>query len=213
MSERASDLDAAYVLRSPEDCLRFYQDFAASYDAGFAAGMEYRLPAHVAGAFTAANGVGPVLDVGAGTGLLVEALRGLGFQGAADGIDISPGMLDRAREKGIYRNLLEADVTAALPFAAESFGGVVSSGTFTQGHVGPEALGPLLQVANQGAVFALSINTRVYLSLGFDVALADLGDRISGLQLIEVPIYGASAAQYDPAHAGDRAQIALFRKA
>jgi hypothetical protein len=42
--------------------------------------MEYRLPAHVAAAFVSAGGTGPVLDVGAGTGLLAEALRAQGFE-------------------------------------------------------------------------------------------------------------------------------------
>ena len=148
------DLHAAFALQSPEDCLRLYRDWAASYDAGFAAGMEYRLPAHVAGAFLAAGGAGPVLDVGAGTGLLVEALRSLGFSGPVDGIDLSPEMLDRARDKGIYRALVQADVTQPLPMAG-GYRGVVSSGTFTHDHVGPQALGPMLAVAATGALFAL----------------------------------------------------------
>lgn len=211
MTEPTPDLKAALALRSPEDCLRLYRDWAASYDDDFAAGMEYRLPAHVAGAFVAAGGTGPVLDVGAGTGLLVAALRGLGFAGVADGIDLSEPMLERAREKGIYRSLLCADVTRPLPLRG-GYRGVVSSGTLTHGHVGPEAFGPLLAVAASGAHFALSINAGVYVSAGFDTALAGLAGQIEALQLVEVPIYGAAAAALDPDHAAQVALIALFRK-
>jgi hypothetical protein len=38
-------------------------------------------------------------------------------------------------------------------------------------------------------------------------------NRITGLQLIEVEVYGAAAARLDAEHAADRAMIALFRAA
>jgi SAM-dependent methyltransferase len=106
----------------------------------------------VAAAFLAGGGTGPVLDVGAGTGLVGAALRGLGWAGEIDGIDLSPQMLDQAREKQVYRDLIEADVTRPLPLPG-GYNGVVSSGTFTHGHVGPEALGPMLAVAAPGVLW------------------------------------------------------------
>lgn len=206
------DLSGAYALASPEDCLRLYADWADSYDDGFAEGMEYLLPAQVAKAWMEGGGDGPVLDIGAGTGLLAVALRGLGFGGDIDGVDLSAQMLERAREKGIYRNLVQADVTRALPLPA-GYGGLVSSGTFTHGHVGPEALSPLLAVAAPGALFALSVNAAVWDRHGFGAAFDALGNAIAGLDLREVPIYGEKARARDPAHADDRALIVRFRKA
>ncbi len=205
-----SDLGTAFSIRSPEDCLRVYRDWAASYDSGFARDMDYLLPAHVAGAFLAAGGQGPVLDVGAGTGLLAAALVAQGFAGAIDGIDLSVEMLERAAAKGIYRALHAGDITG--PLALGGYRGIVSSGTFTRGHVGPEALPHLLAVAAQGAQFALSINAAVYAEKGFDRALAGLGGAIAGLHLLEVEIYGEGARRMDPDHAADRALVALFRK-
>lgn len=205
-----SELGTAFSIRSPEDCLRVYRDWASSYDAGFARDMDYLLPAHVAGAFMAAGGQGPVLDVGAGTGLLAERLRELGFGGEIDGIDLSPDMLERARTKGIYRDLHAGDITR--PLALRGYRGIVSSGTFTRGHVGPEALPVLLDVAESGAQFALSINAAVYAERGFDRALESLSG-VTALHVIEVQVYGAGAQRIDPAHAGDRALVALFRKA
>lgn len=205
-----SELGTAFSIRSPEDCLRVYRDWAASYDASFARDMEYLLPAHVAGAFVAAGGQGPVLDVGAGTGLLAERLREQGFDGEIDAIDLSPDMLERARAKGIYRALHAGDITKPLPL--NGYRGIVSSGTFTRGHVGPEALPFLLEVAERGAQFALSINAAVYAARGFDRALHDL-PAVTALQLVEVEVYGAAAQTLDPDHAADRAMIALFRKA
>ena len=205
-------LKGALGLTGPEACLAYYRDWAASYDKGFARDMDYRLPAHVAAAFLGAGGTGPVLDVGAGTGLLAERLRDMGFADQIDAVDFSAEMLERAREKAIYTGLFRADITQPLDLPRR-YGGIVSSGTFTAGHVGPVALPVLLDVALPGAQVALSINRRVWVQAGFDRALDDLArsGRIDGLQLIEVQVYGAAAAALDSDHAADRAQIALFR--
>lgn len=207
-------LKGALGLTGPEDCLAYYRDWAESYDAGFAVEMQYLLPAHVAAAFVGSGAGGPVLDVGAGTGLLAERLRGMGFPDEIDAVDFSPEMLARAAEKRLYSGLFRADITRPLD-VPRRYAGIVSSGTFTAGHVGPEALPNLLGVALPGAQFALSINRRVWTAAGFDCALGALAGagRISGLQLIEVQVYGMAAAALDADHAGDRALIALFRAA
>jgi SAM-dependent methyltransferase len=207
-------LTGALTLAGPEACLAHYRDWAASYDSGFAVGMQYLLPAHVAAAFLATGAPGPILDVGAGTGLLAERLREMGFEGEIDAVDFSPEMLEQAAEKRLYAGLFRADITQPLD-VPRRYAGIVSSGTFTAGHVGPEALPHLLGVCLPGAQCALSINRRVWSDAGFDHALEGLAGagRIAGLQLIEVEIYGAAAAGLDPAHAGDRGLIALFRAA
>jgi SAM-dependent methyltransferase len=209
-----TNLKGALGLTGPEACLALYRDWAASYDTGFAEEMQYLLPAHVAAAFLGAGASGPVLDVGAGTGLLAERLRDMGFRDRIDAVDFSPEMLARAAEKRLYTGLFQADITRPLELSLR-YAGIVSSGTFTAGHVGPEALLHLLAVARPGAQFSLSINRRVWSEAGFDHALDGLatGGLIEGLQLIEVEIYGAAAASLDPAHAGDRGLIALFRAA
>jgi SAM-dependent methyltransferase len=210
----ADELKGALGLNGPEACLAYYRDWAASYDSGFASDMQYLLPAHVAAAFVGTGAPGPVLDVGAGTGLLAERLREMGFADEIDAADFSPEMLARAREKRLYSGLFQADITRPLTLPRR-YAGIVSSGTFTAGHVGPEALPHLLDAALPGAQFALSINRRVWSSAGFDRALAGLAaaGRITGLQLIDVEVYGAAAAALDAEHAGDRAVIALFRAA
>ena len=208
------DLKGALGLTGPEACLAYYRDWAANYDSGFATEMQYLLPAHVAAAFLGARGQGPVLDVGAGTGLLAEALRQMGVTDPIDAVDFSVEMLERAAEKRIYAGLFQADITKPLNLPRR-YGGIVSSGTFTAGHVGPEALPNLLSVARPQAQFALSINRRVWTSAGFDAALDTLAaqKRITDLHLIEVEVYGAAAAALDAEHAADRAMIALFRAA
>ena len=202
-------LDAAYSLKTADDSRRLYARWAGTYDDGFAGAMDYRLPAEVARAFSEAGGKGPVLDIGAGTGLLGAHLAGLGID-PIDGTDISPEMLEAAARKGHYRRLFEGDVTARLDVASGTYAGIVSSGTFTCGHVGPEAITELLRIAAPGALFVLSINAAHWAPAGFADRFEALDGAIVDLELPKVAIYGPKA---DPAHRGDQALLATFRKA
>ena len=206
------NLTSALSLTGPDATLSLYRDWARSYDSGFATDMQYNLPAHVAAAFMAGQGRGPVLDVGAGTGLLAQGLRDMGLQDQIDALDFSAEMLAQAAEKRLYAGLFRADVTQPLDLPP-IYNGITSSGTFTAGHVGPAAFPHMLAIARPGALFALSINQRVWTSAGFDAALSDLQTRalITDLQLIEVEVYGPAARALDPDHATDRAYVALFR--
>ncbi len=211
MREQKPDLSAAYSLTTPEDSKRLYADWADTYDQSFAADSRYQLHLLTARAFVQAGGRGPVLDAGAGTGLCGVELAALGA-GPIDATDISPDMLAEALRKDIYRDVIEADLLAGLPVPPGSYGGVVSSGTFTCGHVGPEALPALLRVARPGAQFALSINARHYKRDGFVEAFDRLlrGQWIRKLSLPEVRIYTGEATGD---HKDDTALIALFHKA
>ena len=210
MSAKKPDLHAAYALESPDDNKRLYAEWAGDYDEGFAALEDYQLHIHTARAFVAAGGQGPVLDVGAGTGLCGAVLSGLGV-GPIDATDISSEMLHEAMRKDIYRDAIEADLNEGIPVPRESYSGVVSSGTFTHGHLGPEVLPALLRVARHGAQFALSINSQHYEAKGFASALRELEKgKIENLRLKEVRIYGDLAAGPNK---DDTAYIALFEKA
>lgn len=59
-----------------------------------------------------------VLDLACGTGRIGAWIRGRG-DGAIDGVDITPEMVEVARRKGVYRTLAIADVTrTGLPAEA-----------------------------------------------------------------------------------------------
>src|SRR5690606_7344623 len=57
-----------------------------------------------------------VLEVGCGTGLVLRRIAR--FAKSAKGVDLSPGMLERARERGL--DVIEGSATA-LPFEKDSF--------------------------------------------------------------------------------------------
>lgn len=205
----APDLDTAYAVRTPDDSRRVYAEWAATYDTDFAARMAYRLPGLVARAYAMAGGAGPVLDAGAGTGLLGLALAAKGI-GPVDGIDLSPEMLEVARAKGCYRRLCVADLTRPLPRLDAPYAGIVSSGTFTHGHVDARALAPLIEMCASGGIMAFSVNTGVWESGGFARALAALGEQLAEVTLADQDIYADAP---DPAHRADRARIVTLRLA
>jgi predicted TPR repeat methyltransferase len=208
MTSKPPDIDSAYGLEGPEDNRRLYANWAASYDKTFAADHAYVLPDTVATAFIKTGGSGPVLDVGAGTGLLGQALMKRGM-GPVDGTDISPEMLAVAAGKKVYDRLFESDATSRIDADDESYGGVVSAGTFTHGHLGPEVFDELLRVAAPEAHFAIAINAAHFESAGFAARLDSLAPHITERSRTAVRIYGPGR---EGPHADDMAIIALFRK-
>lgn len=158
------DLKSAYALETPEDNLRLYRIWAETYDTDFVAGTGFRLPHLVAEAYCQMGGGWPCLDVGCGTGAVARALPKLAI---VDGLDLSPDMLKVSARQGRYRHLIEANLKDPLPLADASYQGIVSSGTFTHGHVGAEALGELIRILAPGAIAATSIRDAVWHAQNF----------------------------------------------
>ena len=136
MVEKKINLNDAYSLKTPEDSIELYKKWAQTYDKDFAVSSNYQSPKEISIFFNkhSKNTDTPILDVGAGTGLVGELLNSKGKK-EITGIDISSEMLDQAKLKGCYSCLVEADITKKIPLNDNSFGAVVSAGTFTHGHV------------------------------------------------------------------------------
>ena len=171
--------------------------------------MDYILPNQVAKIFVELGGTGPVLDVGAGTGLAGQALSKLGIN-PIDALDLSGAMLEVALEKKIYRNFFTSDITQPIVTNNYSYQGIISSGTFTHGHVGPNAIDNLITVAEDGAFFALSINKNHWIEKGFAKKFESLNGVIEKLLLHNVNIYGENSKG---AHCNDIGIVATFWKA
>ncbi|MEO0937561.1 MAG: class I SAM-dependent methyltransferase [Pseudomonadota bacterium] len=202
------DLAGAYALQTPEDNKRLYARWAESYEAGFVAENDYILHRAVAEAFTE-NGRGPVLDIGAGTGLCGAALRALGIA-PVDGTDISAEMLEQADQKGVYRKTFAGDILVGLDVPDGTYTGIVSSGTLTHGHVGPDGLDEVVRLLAPDGQAVLSINRAHFEAQGFAAKLDSLRPDLSSTELRDVSIYGPKAA-HD--HAQDRATLVLMTKA
>ena len=97
MNNKKPNLDLAYALETVQDNRELYASWATDYDKDFASSMDYILPNQVAQIFLNMGGIGPVLDVGAGTGLGGQALAKLGID-PIDALDLSDEMLEIANK-------------------------------------------------------------------------------------------------------------------
>jgi predicted TPR repeat methyltransferase len=106
--------------RAPAAYVRRVFDGYADRFEGHLIGLGYRVPgvmrnalrAHLpigAGEVTPGEVIGPVLDLGCGTGLVAVAMGGLPL-GPFVGVDLSPGMLQLAAAKRLYAGLHESDI-------------------------------------------------------------------------------------------------------
>ena len=165
-------LERAYSLETDEDTHALYRDWAETYDKTMLDGLGYVSPALVAQLLAdhAPGRGGAVLDVGCGTGLAGVELARHGFT-TIDGLDYSADMLKVAGKRGIYRNLIEADLTRPLALPSATYDAAICTGTFTHGHVGPGCLHELFRLLKTGALFAFSVNAGVWQDMGFAQAL------------------------------------------
>jgi predicted TPR repeat methyltransferase len=69
--------------------------------------------------------LGDVLDLGCGTGLCGALLRPMA--GRLVGIDLSPAMIAKARERGCYDDLVEGEITAYLDARPEAWDAAVAA--------------------------------------------------------------------------------------
>ena len=202
-------LKEQYSLKTPEDSINLYKTWASTYDDDFAKQNDYRSPIEIAKYFAkySNNEDNPILDVGAGTGLIGECLN-LNSK-KVDAIDISPEMLEIARAKNCYSKIIEADLTKRLLINDNHYGAIVSAGTFTHGHVGPNVLDELLRVTRSGGLFVFTIHYKLFKKAGFDKKFIEIKKNITKPIFHEVDVYGNNP---DKDHGSDQVIITVFRK-
>ena len=214
-SDHNFDLTDAYSVETPEDNLDLYARWADTYESSFVSDEGYVYHHGVAAAFLE-NFISrnePILDVGCGTGLVGEALlANSSFESAIEGLDLSSEMLEYARLKKtstgrpVYSDLHVGDLTATLDLPDNTYSGIVSCGTFTHGHVGPEAFDELYRIARPGALFAIAINPDHFSNQGFETRFKK--DVASGT--ITEPIYKEVQVYSRGSHSNDRFPVGIF---
>jgi SAM-dependent methyltransferase len=197
----------AYRLATPADHAAFYDAWAPTYELDFAQASAYTYPEQVAEIFLAraTPSDAPVADIGCGTGLLGAAISVSGLP--IDGFDISAGMQDVAREKGAYRDLIVTDLKVLATSGA--YGAIVSSGTFTFGHLSAQALPRILGLGRGGALCVIGVNALHFEDGHFEDVLHDLvvTGRIDAPERHDILAYATA----DPADPLNRATVLAFR--
>jgi predicted TPR repeat methyltransferase len=109
-----------------------FDDYAPRYDEKLRSTLAYRGPELVLEAAREAlgdRGDLDVLDLGCGTGLAGGLVRPLARR--LVGVDLSAGMLERARSRGVYDQLQHAELTAALKAEHAHFDLIIAVDVFT----------------------------------------------------------------------------------
>jgi len=178
MTDKTHDghLGAVYAATEAAEVAAAYDNWAETYEAEMRR-AGYRHPS-VALALLARHlpkGAGPILDAGAGTGMVGEWMGIVGYP-QVEALDISAGMLAVAARKGVYAKLHNIALGSALPFADGAYAGVICTGVFTTGHVGCEALAELVRVTRAGGAIVATVKDTVW-----DNGFAAEINRLSGL--------------------------------
>lgn len=96
-----------------------------------------------------------ILDAGAGTGLVGQALYDHGFHNLV-AVDLSGRMLEQARQKDVYRELFKGRLDDPYLFEPECFDAVVSVGVFAEAHAGQAEAANLLRFVRPGGIVLFS---------------------------------------------------------
>lgn len=103
-----------------------------------------------------------ILDAGAGTGMVGEALAKLGYDQIV-AADISEEMLNIAAQKQVYKALQHYDLQDSHSvFALESFDAIVAAGVFAYAHAGIDVLHNLIPLLKKEGLFVMTIRQEYY---------------------------------------------------
>ena len=115
-----------------------------------------------------------ILDAGCGSGLVGIELLKKGYNNI-DGVDLSEDMINLI-PKGIYENLEVANLNKPLKCENNKYDLVMCVGTFTYGHVKPQALNEMIRITKNHGLICFSVNEGIHEEYGFDNKIKKLSE-------------------------------------
>ena len=178
MSNRKEIHDRVLHAKTKDELTAAYGEWADAYDKDLVTEMGY--VAHLTAAKLLSETLketnARILDAGCGTGLVGEALYQMGYKNLF-GLDYSQHMLDQAEKKGVYKTLRQGDLTQRLDLDDNSFDSVISVGTFTCGHVGPEALTELIRLTRPDGYICFTVREQAWQEDDYASAIKEIESR------------------------------------
>ena len=179
--------------RASDECVQIiFDNFAASFESKLAH-LRYRAPALVHMVLES-SGLTPakdrdVLDAGCGTGwcgpLIAPYARHL------TGVDLSAGMLEQAKTKGVYDELVQAELTLYLRGRPNAFDVIVSADTLVYfGDLVP-AVAAARAALRDGGLFVFTIEEIVDADTGEDIRLEPHGRYTHAQRYVERVLHDA----------------------
>ena len=137
-----------------------------------------------------------ILDAGCGTGLVAQVLSDMNFKNLV-GLDYSIDMLKIAKNKKIYKRLIQESLNKKTSLRSNQFDIVLCTGVLTSGHVGAKAINELIRVTKNKGYLILSIAESIYEKLGFKDEIEKNKKQISKIKIskpfIALPNHKSSA--------------------
>ena len=167
-----------YKLKTTEEIMKYYDEWGTNnkYDKDMVE-WDYTGPKETVDTFKkyANNKEIKIYDAGCGTGLVGVELKKSGYTNF-DGVDLSQKLLDLI-PNGLYKNLSKTDLNQPLNISDNEYGSVLCVGTFTFGHVNPQALHDFIRITKNKGLICFTINEGIYEEYGFDKKINELTEK------------------------------------
>ena len=167
-----------YKLKTTDEVMRYYDDWGIKnkYDQDMV-DWKYSGPKETVDVFKkyAKDKNIKIYDAGCGTGLVGVELKKNGYTNF-DGVDLSEKLLDLV-PNGLYRNLSKADLNKPLNISDNKYDAILCVGTFTFGHVKPQALDEFIRIIKNKGLICFTINEGIYEEYGFDKKINELTEK------------------------------------
>ena len=113
-----------------------------------------------------------IFDAGCGTGLVGLQLKKYGYKNF-QGADLSKKLLESV-PKNLYQKLIKLDLNQAIELPDNTYNAVMCVGTFTFGHVKPQAIDEFIRITKKDGLICFTINEGIYKDYGFDKKIEKL---------------------------------------
>ena len=164
-----------YKLKKTDEVMKYYDEWGKGnkYDQDMI-DWKYSGPKETVEIFRkyAKNKDIKIYDAGCGTGLVGVELKKFGYN-EFDGADLSQKLLDLV-PKNLYQNLFKADLNKTIEISEDVYDAVMCVGTFTFGHVKPNALDEFIRITKNKGLICFTINEGIHEEYGFDKKLEEL---------------------------------------
>ena len=167
-----------YKLKTTDEVMRYYDDWGLEnkYDQDMV-DWKYTGPKETVEVFKkyAKNKDIKIFDAGCGTGLVGAELKKFGYK-YYDGADLSQKLLNLV-PKNLYQKLSKVDLNKEIEIKDDAYDAVMCVGTFTFGHVKPNALSEFVRITKSKGLICFTINEGIYEEYGFDKKIKKLSDK------------------------------------